>query len=52
MTGRYKAGFRGILPVRAVAFLTLCGLLMFLPGFFNIPPIDRDRLTPRPPPQT
>src|SRR5260221_4935995 len=27
---------------RAVAFLTLCGLLLFLPGFFNIPPIDRD----------
>jgi 4-amino-4-deoxy-L-arabinose transferase-like glycosyltransferase len=28
--------------VRAVAFLTLCCLLMFLPGFFNIPAIDRD----------
>src|ERR1700687_3416452 len=28
--------------VRALAFLTLCGLLLFLPGFFNIPPIDRD----------
>src|SRR6478735_624424 len=28
--------------VRAVALLTLCGLLLFLPGFFNIPPIDRD----------
>src|ERR1700694_1842747 len=28
--------------VRAVAFLTLCGLLLFLPGFLNIPPIDRD----------
>src|SRR4030081_2931427 len=28
--------------VRAVVFLTLCGLLLFLPGFFNIPPIDRD----------
>jgi 4-amino-4-deoxy-L-arabinose transferase-like glycosyltransferase len=27
---------------RAVAFLILCGLLLFLPGFFNIPPIDRD----------
>src|ERR1700709_877532 len=26
----------------AVAFLILCGLLLFLPGFFNIPPIDRD----------
>src|ERR1700761_8267938 len=28
--------------LRAVAFLVLCGLLLFLPGFFNIPPIDRD----------
>src|SRR6267378_1665864 len=28
--------------VRAIAFLTLCGLLLYLPGFFNIPPIDRD----------
>src|ERR1700693_5478755 len=28
--------------VRAIAFLTLCGLLLFLPGFFNITPIDRD----------
>jgi 4-amino-4-deoxy-L-arabinose transferase-like glycosyltransferase len=28
--------------VRAVAFLILCGFLLFLPGFFNIPPIDRD----------
>src|SRR4051812_17594401 len=28
--------------LRAVAFLILCGLLLFLPGFFNIPPIDRD----------
>src|SRR5476651_307491 len=27
---------------RAIAFLTLCSLLLFLPGFFNIPPIDRD----------
>ena len=27
---------------RAAAFLILCGLLLFLPGFFNIPPIDRD----------
>lgn len=27
---------------RAVAFLVLCGLLFFLPGFFNIPPVDRD----------
>src|ERR1700722_3428980 len=28
--------------VRAGAFLALCGFLFFLPGFFNIPPIDRD----------
>jgi 4-amino-4-deoxy-L-arabinose transferase-like glycosyltransferase len=28
--------------LRSIAFLTLCGLLLFLPGFFNIPPIDRD----------
>src|ERR1700693_350564 len=28
--------------VRAIAFLTLCGFLLFLPGFFTIPPIDRD----------
>ena len=28
--------------VRAVAFLAVCGFLLFLPGFFNIPPIDRD----------
>ena len=23
-------------------FLVLCGIVLFLPGFFNIPPIDRD----------
>jgi 4-amino-4-deoxy-L-arabinose transferase-like glycosyltransferase len=28
--------------VRATAFLVLCGCLFFLPGFFTIPPIDRD----------
>jgi 4-amino-4-deoxy-L-arabinose transferase-like glycosyltransferase len=28
--------------LRAIVFLTLCGLLFFLPGFFNIPVIDRD----------
>jgi 4-amino-4-deoxy-L-arabinose transferase-like glycosyltransferase len=28
--------------IRAVAFLVLCGFLLFLPGFFSIPPIDRD----------
>src|SRR5690348_3675141 len=27
---------------RAAAFLLLCALLLFLPGSFNIPPIDRD----------
>src|SRR5215813_5583232 len=27
---------------RAIAFLLLCSALFFLPGFFNIPPIDRD----------
>src|ERR1700709_1382249 len=26
----------------AVVFLVLCGLVIFLPGFFNIPAIDRD----------
>src|SRR5580693_546298 len=28
--------------LRATVFLLLCALLLFLPGFFNIPPIDRD----------
>ena len=28
--------------IRATLFLVLCGLVLFLPGFFNIPPIDRD----------
>jgi 4-amino-4-deoxy-L-arabinose transferase-like glycosyltransferase len=28
--------------VRAVALLVLCCFLLFLPGFFRIPPIDRD----------
>src|SRR5260370_28213659 len=27
---------------RAMVFLTLCGMLFFLPGFFTIPAIDRD----------
>src|SRR3954466_8052388 len=27
---------------RALVFLLLCGLVIFLPGFFNIPAIDRD----------
>jgi 4-amino-4-deoxy-L-arabinose transferase-like glycosyltransferase len=28
--------------IRSAVFLTIVGLLFFLPGFFNIPPIDRD----------
>jgi 4-amino-4-deoxy-L-arabinose transferase-like glycosyltransferase len=28
--------------LRAVAFLLVCGFLLFLPGFFSIPPVDRD----------
>src|SRR6202142_4396122 len=28
--------------IRAIALLMLCGFLLFLPGFFSIPPIDRD----------
>ena len=28
--------------VRPIIFLVICGALFFLPGFFNIPPIDRD----------
>ena len=28
--------------LRAVTFVLLCGLVLFLPGFFNIPPVDRD----------
>jgi 4-amino-4-deoxy-L-arabinose transferase-like glycosyltransferase len=28
--------------VRAIAFLMVCGALFFLPGFFGIPPVDRD----------
>jgi 4-amino-4-deoxy-L-arabinose transferase-like glycosyltransferase len=27
---------------RSISFLLVCGLLFFLPGFVNIPPIDRD----------
>jgi 4-amino-4-deoxy-L-arabinose transferase-like glycosyltransferase len=27
---------------RAIAFLIICGLLFFLPGFVKIPPVDRD----------
>ncbi|MBB1091639.1 glycosyltransferase family 39 protein [Rhodopseudomonas palustris] len=34
--------FASVSHLRAVAFLVLVGLLFFLPGFFNIPPIDRD----------
>src|SRR3954463_10040177 len=35
-------GFVAASHIRAVIFLLLCGLLLFLPGFFNIPPVDRD----------
>ncbi len=28
--------------LRAAAFLVVCALLLFLPGFFTIPPVDRD----------
>jgi len=34
--------FVSVSHLRAVAFLALVGLVFFLPGFFNIPPIDRD----------
>jgi 4-amino-4-deoxy-L-arabinose transferase-like glycosyltransferase len=27
---------------RVIAFLLLCGALFYLPGFFSIPPVDRD----------
>src|SRR4051812_23076987 len=43
--GSRLADFIGVVAsnhLRAVAFLTVCGLLFFLPGFFNIPPVDRD----------
>jgi 4-amino-4-deoxy-L-arabinose transferase-like glycosyltransferase len=28
--------------LRAIAFLLACSLVLFLPGFFTIPPVDRD----------
>jgi 4-amino-4-deoxy-L-arabinose transferase-like glycosyltransferase len=34
--------FVAVSHARAIAFLIICGLLFFLTGFFNIPPIDRD----------
>ncbi|HKO70231.1 MAG TPA: glycosyltransferase family 39 protein [Bradyrhizobium sp.] len=34
--------FVTISHIRTATFLVLCGLVLFLPGFFNIPPIDRD----------
>jgi 4-amino-4-deoxy-L-arabinose transferase-like glycosyltransferase len=34
--------FAAFSHVRAIAFLIVCGALFFLPGFFNIPPVDRD----------
>ena len=35
-------GFATASHARAVAFLIALSLVAFLPGFFNIPPIDRD----------
>src|SRR5947209_14391794 len=35
-------GFATASHARAVAFLILISLASFLPGFFSIPPIDRD----------
>ncbi|TMJ01069.1 MAG: glycosyltransferase family 39 protein [Alphaproteobacteria bacterium] len=35
-------GFATAAHARAVAFLILISLAAFLPGFFNIPPVDRD----------
>jgi 4-amino-4-deoxy-L-arabinose transferase-like glycosyltransferase len=34
--------FAAATNARAIALLVICGALFFLPGFFNIPPIDRD----------
>ena len=34
--------FAAATNVRAVALLLVCSVLLFLPGFFSIPPIDRD----------
>src|SRR5690349_23372775 len=34
--------FASATHTRAIALLIVCGLLFFLPGFFNIPPVDRD----------
>src|SRR6201996_6305575 len=34
--------FVTVSQIRSIAFLLVCGALLFLPGFFNIPPIDRD----------
>ena len=31
---------------RAIAFLLVCAALFFLPGFFRIPPVDRDECPP------
>ena len=39
-------GFATASHARAVAFLILISLVAFLPGFFNIPPIDRDEARP------
>lgn len=34
--------FVTISHARTLAFLVVCGLVFFLPGFLNIPPVDRD----------
>jgi 4-amino-4-deoxy-L-arabinose transferase-like glycosyltransferase len=34
--------FASATHTRAISLLILCGFLFFLPGFFNIPPVDRD----------
>jgi 4-amino-4-deoxy-L-arabinose transferase-like glycosyltransferase len=50
-TGQRGGRGRGLVTVldfvvgshtRAVIMLVFCGALFFLPGFFNIPPVDRD----------
>src|SRR3954463_6152775 len=34
--------FAAATHTRAIALLLVCAALFFLPGFFNIPPVDRD----------
>ena len=43
--GNWFAGLLDLVTrdhLRSLSFLLVCGLLLFLPGFFTIPPIDRD----------